>query len=53
MMLLSSLMSAELMECKEDKNGKAGEMAERLRAMTTLPKVLSSNPNHMVAHNHA
>ncbi|XP_031240881.1 transmembrane epididymal protein 1A-like, partial [Mastomys coucha] len=29
----------------------AGEMAERLRALTTLPKVLSSNPsNHMVAH---
>jgi hypothetical protein len=32
---------------------RAGEMAHRLRALTALPKVLSSNPsNHMVAHNH-
>jgi hypothetical protein len=32
---------------------KAGAMAQLLRAPTTLPKVLSSNPsNHMVAHNH-
>jgi hypothetical protein len=31
----------------------AGEMAQRLRALTALPKVLSSNlSNHMVAHNH-
>jgi hypothetical protein len=31
----------------------AREMAQRLRALTALPKVLSSNPsNHMVAHNH-
>jgi hypothetical protein len=31
----------------------AGEMAQRLRALTAFPKVLSSNPsNHMVAHNH-
>ena len=31
----------------------AGEMAQRLRALTALPEVLSSNPsNHMVAHNH-
>jgi hypothetical protein len=30
-----------------------GEMAQRLRALTALPKVLSSIPsNHMVAHNH-
>jgi hypothetical protein len=30
----------------------AGEMAQRLRALTALPEVLSSNPsNHMVAHN--
>jgi hypothetical protein len=29
------------------------EMAQRVRALTTLPKVLSSNPsNHMVAHHH-
>jgi hypothetical protein len=28
-------------------------MAPRLRALTTLPEVLSSIPsNHMVAHNH-
>jgi hypothetical protein len=32
---------------------KAGEMAQQVRAMTALPKVLSSIPtNHMVAHNH-
>ena len=31
----------------------AGEMAQRLRALTALLNVLSSNPsNHMVAHNH-
>ena len=31
----------------------AGEMAQGLRALTTLPKVLSSNSsNHMVTHNH-
>jgi hypothetical protein len=33
--------------------GEAGEMAQRLRALTALPEVLSSIPsNHMVAHNH-
>ena len=33
--------------------GGAGEMAQWLRAPTTLPKVLSSNPsNHIVAHNY-
>ena len=32
---------------------RAGEMAQRLRTLTALPEVLSSNPsNHMVAHNH-
>jgi hypothetical protein len=31
----------------------SGEMAQKLRALTALPKVLSSNSsNHMVAHNH-
>jgi hypothetical protein len=31
----------------------AGEMAQRVRALTALPEVLSSNPsNNMVAHNH-
>jgi hypothetical protein len=30
-----------------------GEMAQQVRALTALLKVLSSNPsNHMVAHNH-
>jgi hypothetical protein len=30
-----------------------GEMAQWIRALTALLKVLSSNPsNHMVAHNH-
>ena len=33
---------------------RAGEVAQRLRVLTTLLKVLSSNPrNHMVAHNHS
>lgn len=32
---------------------RAGEMAQRLRALTVLPEVLSSIPgSHMVAHNH-
>jgi hypothetical protein len=31
----------------------AGEMAQWIRALTALPKVLSSNPsNHVMAHNH-
>jgi hypothetical protein len=31
----------------------AGEMAQRLRALTALPEVLSSIPsNHMEAHNY-
>jgi hypothetical protein len=36
------------------KNGsRAGEMVQLLRALTALPKVLSSNPsNHMMAHNY-
>jgi hypothetical protein len=35
------------------KNVGAGEMAQRLRALTALSEVLSSIPsNHMVAHNH-
>jgi hypothetical protein len=37
---------------KKIKRG-AGEMAQQLRALSALPKVLSSNPsNHMVAYNH-
>jgi hypothetical protein len=32
---------------------RAGEMAQWLRALAALLKVMSSNPsNHMVAHNH-
>jgi hypothetical protein len=32
---------------------RAGEMAQWLRVLTALLKVLSSNPsNHMMAHNH-
>jgi hypothetical protein len=32
---------------------RAGEMAQRLKALSAVPEVLSSNPsNHMVAHNH-
>jgi hypothetical protein len=32
---------------------RAGKMAQQLRALTALPKVLSSIlSNHMVAHNH-
>jgi hypothetical protein len=32
---------------------RAAEIAQQVRALTALPKVMSSNPsNHMVAHNH-
>ena len=38
---------------KKFKSLGAGEMAQWLRALPVLPKVLSSIPgNHMVAHNH-
>jgi hypothetical protein len=38
---------------KKQKPKQAGEMAHRLRALTTLPEVLSSIPsNHIVAHSH-
>jgi hypothetical protein len=37
----------------KQKNLRAGEMVQWLRAPTALLKVLSSNPsNHMVAYNH-
>jgi hypothetical protein len=37
---------------KKIKRG-AGEMAQRVRALTALPKILRLNPsNHMVTHNH-
>jgi hypothetical protein len=38
---------------KKYSQGEAGEMAQRLRALTALPEVLSLIPsNHMVAYNH-
>ena len=37
----------------QNRNLRAGEMAQQLRALTTLLEVLSSIPsNHMVAYNH-
>jgi len=43
----------EAQKAAERDRCRAGEMAQRLRALTALPEVLSSNPtNHMVAHNH-
>jgi hypothetical protein len=42
-----------LTACVRKPHDGAGEMAQRVRALTALLKVLSSNPsNHMVAHNH-
>jgi hypothetical protein len=39
-----------IVEVKKLKVG-AGEMAQQVRALTALPKVMSSNPsNHMVTH---
>jgi hypothetical protein len=44
----TGLISKVYKEFKRD-----GEMAQQVRALTALLKVLSSNPsNHMVAHNH-
>jgi hypothetical protein len=38
---------------KKNKNKRAGEMAQWLRALTALPEVMSSIPsNYMVVHNH-
>jgi hypothetical protein len=38
---------------KKTKKTRVGKMAQQVRALTALPKVLSSNSsNHMVAHNH-
>jgi hypothetical protein len=40
-------------ETLPQKRKRAREMAQRLRALTALPEVLSSTPSkHMVAHNH-
>jgi hypothetical protein len=47
------MSNSSLVLCDEKHLSRAGEMAQQLRALTALPKVLSSNPsNHMVAHNH-
>jgi hypothetical protein len=47
------LTKSQLFNFTNEDTGGAGEMAQRLRALTALPEVLSSNPsNHMVAHNH-
>jgi hypothetical protein len=46
-------MSSRTDKATQENLSRAREMAQRLRALTALPKVLSSNPsNHMVAHNH-
>jgi ribosomal protein L14E/L6E/L27E len=46
------LIYTELVTVK-NQNQRLEKVAQRLRAMAALPKVLSSNPsNHMVAHNH-
>jgi hypothetical protein len=38
---------------EEEMLSRAGEMAQWVRALTALPKVLSSNPsNHIAAYNH-
>jgi hypothetical protein len=34
------------------KGRRAGEMAQQVKALTALPKVLNSNSSNMVAHNH-
>jgi hypothetical protein len=51
---VSSRTARAIQRNLDSKNQKrAGEMAQWLRALTSLPKILSSNPNnHMVAHNH-
>ena len=50
---LTVYLSLEVGKQGEEGAGGAGEVAQWLRAVTALLKVLSSNPsNHMVAHNH-
>jgi hypothetical protein len=53
LILINLLHSLWLRFWRIKKKGGAGEMAQRVRAVIALLKVLSSNPsNHMVAHNH-
>jgi hypothetical protein len=48
---LKGIMDLEAREMIQKIRAGTGEMAQRLRALTVLPEVLSSNPsNHMVAH---
>jgi hypothetical protein len=50
---ISTFLKRAFKEILEFGWGEAGEMAQRLRAVTALPKILSSNiSNHIVAHNH-
>jgi hypothetical protein len=45
--------TSDILKVLERQVAGVGEMAQQVRALTLLPKVLSSNPsNHMVAHNH-
>jgi hypothetical protein len=49
------MISVKNSPCSEGQQGegRAGEMAQRLRAVAALPEVLSSSPsNYMVAYNH-
>jgi hypothetical protein len=47
-----NLKSSRKLKKQKTKTG-LEKMAQRLRALTALPEVLSSVPsNHMVAHNH-
>jgi hypothetical protein len=46
-------LKADTLNLIEEKVGWVRGVAQRVRALTALPKVLSSNPrNNMVAHNH-
>jgi hypothetical protein len=55
---LNQNISCELSKNKKylsnrKENTRAGEIAQPLKTLTDLPKVLNSNPsNHMVAHNY-
>jgi hypothetical protein len=50
---LSKLVTLDQNALHKNEPQWAGVMAQQVRALTTLPKVMSSNlSNHMVAHNH-
>jgi hypothetical protein len=53
----NTMLTKRNQESQKNKNlkggGGTGEMAQWVRTLTALPKVLSSNPSkHMVAHKH-